>query len=100
MATQQLPTLKQGDSGDAVRFLEQLIASIFWFSLRPGSPALITTNVTFDGNYDDQTKQVITEFQQNYNAIFPFPAPNITVDGTVGTQTWQALGDAIFKYTY
>jgi peptidoglycan hydrolase-like protein with peptidoglycan-binding domain len=100
MATPALPTLQEGDSGDAVRFLEQLLASIFWFSLRPGAPALITTNVTFDGNYDSQCKQIITEFQQNYNATFPFPAPNITVDGITGPQTWKALGDAIFKYTY
>jgi peptidoglycan hydrolase-like protein with peptidoglycan-binding domain len=100
MATPQLPTLQKGDSGDAVRLLEQLIASIFWFSLRPQGPALITKNVVFDGEYDDQAKQVVTEFQKNYNAFFPFPSPDITVDGIVGSQTWKAMGDAIFKYTY
>ncbi len=99
-ASQTLPILKQGDSGDAVRFLEQLLSSIYWFGLPIGKPSLITTNVTFDGEYDSQCKQIVTEFQQNYNASFPFPAPDITVDGEVGPQTWKALGDAIFKYTY
>jgi peptidoglycan hydrolase-like protein with peptidoglycan-binding domain len=100
MATPELPTLREGDSGDAVRFLEQLLASIYWFSLEPSHPKLITTLVNFDGKYDNQSKQVVTEFQQNYNAIFPYPAPNITVDGITGPETWKALGDAIFKFTY
>jgi peptidoglycan hydrolase-like protein with peptidoglycan-binding domain len=100
MANLELPTLREGDSGDAVRFLEQLLASIYWFSQRPGYPTLITTNVKFDAKYDNQCKQIITEFQQNYNATFPFPAPEITVDGITGPQTWKALGDTIFKYTY
>jgi peptidoglycan hydrolase-like protein with peptidoglycan-binding domain len=99
-ASGTLPLLKEGDSGDAVRFLEQLLSSIYWLGLPLGRPSLITTNVTFDGNYDSQCKQIVTEFQENYNATFPFPSPDITVDGIVGPQTWKALGDAIFKYTY
>jgi peptidoglycan hydrolase-like protein with peptidoglycan-binding domain len=95
-----LPLLKEGDSGDAVRFLEQLLSSIFWFGLNPGRPTLISQNVTFDAQYDAQCKQIVTEFQQNYNATFPYPSPNITVDGEVGPETWKALGDAIFKCTY
>ena len=100
MAIPTLPLLKEGDSGDAVRFLEQLLSSIYWFGLPVGRPSLITTNVIFDANYDSQCKQIVTEFQQNYNATFPFPSPDITVDGIVGSETWKALGDAIFKYTY
>ncbi|MUG93609.1 peptidoglycan-binding protein [Scytonema sp. UIC 10036] len=100
MATPELPSLREGDSGDSVRFLEQLLASIFWFSQQPGRPSLISTNVKFDAKYDSQCKQIITEFQQNYNAIFPFPSPDIKVDGITGPETWKALGDAIFKYTY
>ena len=95
-----LTTLQKGDSGDSVRFLEQLLSSIYWFSLRPNWPTLISTNVIFDAVYDDQCKQIVEEFQQNYNSTFPSPAPNIQVDGIVGPQTWQALGDAIFRYTY
>lgn len=97
---QSLPLLKEGDSGDAVRFLEQLLSSIYWFGLPADKPSLITTNVIFDGNYDSQCKQIVTEFQENYNATFPFPSPTIQVDGIVGPETWKALGDAIFKYTY
>lgn len=100
MNVSTLPVLKEGDNGDAVRFLEQLLSSIFWFGLPVGRAALITNNVIFDAQYDNQTKQIVAEFQQNYNATFPFPSPDITVDGVVGPETWKALGDAIFKYTY
>ncbi len=100
MTVSTMPVLKEGDSGDSVRFLEQLLSSIYWFGLQQGRPSLITSNVRFDAQYDNQTKQIVTEFQQNYNATFPFPSPDITVDGVVGPQTWKALGDAIFKYTY
>lgn len=100
MNVSTLPVLKEGDNGDDVRFLEQLLSSIFWFGLPVGRPALITNNVIFDAQYDNQTKQIVAEFQQNYNATFPFPSPDITVDGVVGPETWKALGDAIFKYTY
>ncbi|WP_009543781.1 peptidoglycan-binding domain-containing protein [Crocosphaera subtropica] len=100
MATEKLPLLKNGDSGSSVRFLEQLLSSIYWFSQRPNWPTLITENVIFDAKYDDQCQKIVKEFQQNYNANFPAPAPHITVDGIVGPETWQALGDAIFRYTY
>ncbi len=100
MATTDLPLLQKGDSGDSVRFLEQLLSSIYWFGQRPNWPILISTNVIFDAVYDDQCKQIVEEFQQNYNSTFPAPAPNIQVDGIVGPETWQALGDAIFRYTY
>ncbi len=100
MTVSTLPLLKEGDSGDAVRFLEQLLSSIYWFGLQQGRPSLITTNVIFDSQYDRQCQQIVTEFQENYNAFFPFPSPDITVDGVVGPETWKALGDAIFKYTY
>ncbi len=100
MTVSTMPVLKEGDSGDAVRFLEQLLSSIFWFGLPVGRPTLITDNVRFDAQYDSQTKQMVAEFQKNYNATFPFPSPDIRVDGVVGPETWKALGDAIFKYTY
>ncbi len=35
MATTDLPLLQKGDSGDSVRFLEQLLSSIYWFGQRP-----------------------------------------------------------------
>lgn len=98
MAT--LPVLRNGNSGDSVRFLEQLLTSVFWFSQQQHSPILITENVNFDGVYDEQCERIVKEFQANYNTNFPAPAPNILVDGVVGEQTWKALGDAIFKYTY
>ncbi len=100
IATKNLPLLRRGDSGDSVRFLEQLLSSIYWFSQKPNAPVLITENVRFDGIYDDQCERIVKEFQANYNSTFPAPAPNIAVDGEVGPQTWTALGDAIFRYTY
>ncbi len=99
-ATKNLPLLRRGDSGDSVRFLEQLLSSIYWFSQKQNAPILITENVLFDSIYDDQCEGIVKEFQANYNSTFPSPAPNIAVDGEVGPQTWQALGDAIFRYTY
>ena len=96
----ELPILKEGDSGDSVRFLEQLLSSVYWFGLPIGRPTLVNELVNFDAVYDAQCKRIVTEFQTNYNSTFPFPALNITVDGEVGPQTWTALGDAIFKYTY
>ena len=94
-----LPTLKQGDSGDDVRFLEQLLSSLFRFGLPPEKVKLVTTLVNFDAKYDSQTADIVSEFQNNYNISFPAPAPNITVDGVVGPETWRALGDAIYRYT-
>ncbi|MBW4622685.1 MAG: peptidoglycan-binding protein [Cyanosarcina radialis HA8281-LM2] len=100
MAIQTLPILKQGDSGEAIRFLEQLLSSLYWgFKGNPGM-GLVQTLVTFDGNYDSQTTKAVREFQENYNITFPPPAPNIQVDGQVGEETWRALGDAIFRATY
>ena len=95
-----LPNLKQGDSGEDVRFLEQLLSSLFWFGQQPGKPKLVDNLVSFDAKYDAQTSDLVSEFQNNYNLTFPSPAPNITVDGLVGEETWRALGDAIFRYTY
>ena len=100
MATGSLPLLRNGDSGPSVRFLEQLLSSIYWFSRGKNWPTLITENVIFDAKYDDQCERIVREFQQNYNAVFPWPAPTIAVDGEVGPETWQALGDAMFRYTY
>ncbi len=94
--TPVLPLLKEGDSGDAVRFLEQLLVSIWWFSRDRYN--LIHTEVSFDAKYDSITTQAVREFQENYNRSFP--SPDIIVDGIVGEQTWQALGDAIFRATY
>lgn len=99
-ATKNLPLLRKGDSGDSVRFLEQLLSSIYWFSGKLNAPVLIAENVKFDGIYDDQCERIVKEFQANYNTTFPAPAPTIAVDGEVGEQTWKALGDAIFRYTY
>ena len=99
-ATKNLPLLRKGDSGDSVRFLEQLLSSIYWFSQKINAPTLMNENVRFDGIYDEQCERIVKEFQANYNSTFPAPAPNIAVDGEVGPQTWKALGDAIFRYTY
>ena len=98
--TANLPLLRRGDSGDSVRFLEQLLSSIYWFSQKQNAPILINENVKFDGIYDDQCERIVKEFQANYNSTFPAPAPNLAVDGESVSQSCKALGDAIFRYTY
>lgn len=100
MATPTLPELKEGDSGEAVRFLEQLLVSLWYTFDRPPGTGLIQTRVSFDAKYDSLTVQAIKEFQKNYSQAFPPPSPDLKVDGVVGEKTWQALGDAIFRATY
>ena len=100
MGTTNLPSLQEGDSGEGVRFLEQLLVCLYWtFHQKPGT-GLIQTKVTFDGKYDSQTVEAVKEFQKNYSDTFPPPADNLKVDGVVGDKTWKALGDAVFRGTY
>ena len=67
-----MPVLKLGDSGEAVRFLEQLLICYGY----PNS---------FNAQFDADTKKAVEAFQK---------AQKLTVDGVVGKNTWRALGSA------
>ena len=61
-ATKNLPLLIKGDNGDSVRFLEQLLSSIYWFSTKPNAPILINENVFLDCVYDEQCVLIVNFF--------------------------------------
>jgi peptidoglycan hydrolase-like protein with peptidoglycan-binding domain len=66
---QNLPTLRFGDSGNAVRVLQRLLSS-------NGYP------VRIDGNFGALTETAVKAFQSQQNLL---------VDGIVGPKTWQKL---------
>jgi peptidoglycan hydrolase-like protein with peptidoglycan-binding domain len=63
------PTLRQGDSGDAVTELQQLLNAK-------------GINIAIDGVFGAATRAAVVQFQQQNSLV---------ADGIVGTQTWQAL---------
>ncbi|HAX77135.1 MAG TPA: hypothetical protein DCY88_15200 [Cyanobacteria bacterium UBA11372] len=69
-----MPVLKNGDSGEAVRLLEQLLICYGYLSPKE-----------FDAYFDADTKKAVEAFQK---------AQKLTVDGVVGKLTWRALGSA------
>jgi peptidoglycan hydrolase-like protein with peptidoglycan-binding domain len=66
------PTIREGDTGDAVRRLQRAIRRL------PG-PDLVV-----DGIFGHETRRAVREFQQ---------ANGLSVDGVVGPATWHALPD-------
>lgn len=101
MSSIVLPTLNKGDKGDAVRFLEQILAALYWtfdFPVSRQGSGYIDTEVDFDAVYDDSTVKAVKEFQDEYNRRRK-PAVLLAVDGSVGPETWKALGDAIYHET-
>ena len=64
------PTLRRGNSGAYVRFMQQLLES-----------KLIPVG-TIDGIFGSRTENAVREFQENNG---------LAVDGIVGPNTWQAL---------
>jgi peptidoglycan hydrolase-like protein with peptidoglycan-binding domain len=66
-----MPVLKQGDSGEAVRFLEQLLIRRYGYN-----------SIVFDGNFNTSTTQAVKNFQTTYGLVS---------DGIVGKMTWRAL---------
>lgn len=67
-----MPVLKNGDAGEAVRFLEQLLICYGYLSKNE-----------FDAKFDADTKKAVEAFQK---------VQKLTVDGVVGQSTWRALG--------
>jgi peptidoglycan hydrolase-like protein with peptidoglycan-binding domain len=66
---ENLPTLRFGDSGNAVRVLQRLLSS-------NGYP------VRIDGNFGALTETAVKAFQSQQNLV---------ADGVVGPKTWQKL---------
>ena len=64
-----LPTLRFGDSGNAVRVLQRLLSS-------NGYP------VRIDGNFGAVTETAVKAFQSQQSLV---------ADGVVGPKTWQKL---------
>lgn len=75
-ASKELPVLRKGDTGDAVKLLQNLLIFLGYFDkdLRTG-------------NFLDQTEQAVKNFQSEYN---------LQVDGIVGAKTWDLLGGILW----
>lgn len=70
------PTLQQGDTGDAVKTLQQDMNKV-----KAAKPDL-----TVDGDFGAKTKAAVKEFQKEHK---------ITIDGIVGPQTWGVIKAAV-----
>jgi len=75
-STKELPVLRQGDSGAAVKLLQNILISLDYFDkdLRTG-------------NFQEQTQQAVKNFQTEYN---------LQADGIVGAKTWDLLGGVLW----
>lgn len=76
-----LPTLKIGQAGEAVRFLQQRLQAFEY-------------HITFNGQFGRQTDAAIKHFQSSYRGLI--------VDGVVGAKTWKALcrNSQIYGYSF
>ena len=74
--TVNMPTLRRGNSGYAVKYLQYLLI-------------LLGYNVDADGVFGSQTQRVVTEFQRDVG---------INVDGVVGRNTWNYLTQNLERY--
>lgn len=70
-----MPILQVGTSGEAVRFLQQVLIAIGY-------------KISFDAIFGNKTKKAVEKLQE---------ASGLGVDGIVGPKTWRALGEAILK---
>ncbi len=68
-------TLRQGDSGQDIEFLQQLLNNALY-----SDPKDINKRLVVDGIFGRKTEDVIRIFQGPNN------------DGIVGSKTWRALG--------
>lgn len=67
-----MPLLRNGSNGEAVRFLQQLLIAYGFLS-----SDLLT------GKFASKTEQAVRNFQGSYD---------LKADGIVGKQTWRQLG--------
>ena len=68
-------TLRQGDYGQTVKFLQQLLNNALYSSSQDKSKRLVV-----DGVFGGKTEEAVRIFQGPNN------------DGIVGARTWRALG--------
>ncbi len=75
-ASKELPALRKGDTGGAVKLLQNILISLDYLNkdLRTG-------------NFLEQTEQAVKSFQKEYN---------LQVDGIVGSKTWDLLGGVLW----
>ncbi len=76
--TINLPVLKHNTSGEAVRFLQQILICYGYM-----------TSDYFDAKFNQVTEDAVKAFQYNHGLL---------VDGVVGNNTWRALGNACSIY--
>ena len=74
--SKELPILRKGDTGTAVKLLQNLLIALGYFDkdLRTG-------------NFLDQTEQAVRNFQNEYN---------LQADGIVCAKTWDLLGSVLW----
>lgn len=76
VASINMPVLQKGNSGEAVRFLQQVLILRYGYQLR------------FDAQFGATTENVVKLFQRDYGLI---------PDGIVGKNTWRALSENIAR---
>ncbi|GAB1541536.1 hypothetical protein NUACC21_42070 [Scytonema sp. NUACC21] len=81
-----LPIVVQGDTGDAVKYIQQLL-NAYRSKIGDGSAAAVQV----DGVFGQKTFEAVVRFQRAYKGIIS--DPTFPVDGKVGPITWRALGD-------
>ena len=70
--TQTMPTVRKGDKGDAVRYLQTLLMKRGYDLGKWGA----------DGDFGAQTEKAVKQFQRDWG---------LKVDGVCGEQTWKML---------
>ncbi len=68
-----MPVLRVGTKGEAVRFLQKLLITFGYL-----------TPEQFDADFGPITKEAVREFQATYNLL---------IDGIVGNKTWRKLSE-------
>jgi peptidoglycan hydrolase-like protein with peptidoglycan-binding domain len=81
----RLPVLRKGDSGDAVRRLQQAINRVHAEMVALGLPGLPGCPLPEDGRFDEAAERAVVALQQT---LFNDPAK---WDGVVGKETWRQL---------
>ncbi|MUG99550.1 peptidoglycan-binding protein [Scytonema sp. UIC 10036] len=83
-----LPQVVQNDTGDAVKYLQQLLNA---YRSKIGNGNVIPV-LKVDGNFGSNTFSAVVQFQKEYTAVNT-NGIKLAADGKVGPLTWRALGD-------
>ena len=79
--TQTMPTVRKGDKGDAVRYLQSLLMERGYDLGKWGD----------DGDFGNATEKAVKQFQRDWGLV---------EDGVVGKKTWAVLTSSPAKVTY